>query len=163
MQPGDIFVVRENHPFDVLIRFAQRRRFAVTDAEFNHCGIISTASGETIEALWSGVSYGSVHNYPDRKIISIPDDATRFHILQWSAKRVGDRYSFVSLFVLVLSLMVGAKFRFGRRGTYICSGLVASALTYAGIDMGDDPEWVVPAEIAMWSHANNPLADPVLM
>jgi uncharacterized protein YycO len=163
---GDIFVVQSRHPFDRLIRVAQHRKFPSLDSSWTHCGIIVDACGGTIEAVWNGVEYGNVHNYPSAKVFSVFDvgpfnfdtDFVRTHgyldvqaeIVRWAERRVGLRYGFATIASIAIAVAIDLPYRFEHQGTYICSGLVASALASAGIDLGDNPEWTMPAQIAAW-------------
>jgi cell wall-associated NlpC family hydrolase len=71
-------------------------------------------------------------------------------IVPWVERRVGLRYGFATIASIAIAVAFNLPYRFEHRSTYICSGLVASALTSAGIDLGDDPAWIMPAQIAAW-------------
>lgn len=151
MQPGDIFVVQSRHPFDRLIRWAQGKTYVPRFSKYSHCGVVIDEAGTTAEALWTGISYGSLRNYPEHVIIPIESAYDRRMILHWATMHIGIKYGFATIASIVLTLLTRTKWKFERSGAMICSGYVGSALMYSGHYIQDDPQWVMPAAIAKWA------------
>ena len=163
MTPGDIFVVKSTHPFDRLIRSAQHRKFPALDSSWTHCGVIVDDCGGTVEAVWNGVEYGNIRNYPSARTFSVMDMSlngqhivnpltARLNLVSWAERRVGLRYGFATIASIATSVAFNLPYKFEHDRTYICSGLVACDIDALGVDLGDDPQWTMPAQIAAWGN-----------
>ena len=147
---GDIFLEHDTDWPDRLIQLGQRIRSPKLASHWNHAGIVVDDGGRTVEATNKGVAYDTLGNPSRGETVVIPVEPAeaRAKVVEFAMQRVGDKYSFAAIATIVVTLLTGSRWVWARRGTYICSGLVASALEFASIDMGDDPEWTWPAELA---------------
>ena len=152
---GDIFLEHDTHWPDRMIQLGQRLRSPKLASYWNHAGIVADDNGKTIEATARGVAYDTLGNPSRGETIIIPVEPAeaRARVVAFAMGRVGDRYSYAAIGSIVVTLLTGARWVIAKAGTYICSGLAASALDFASCappgkpDMGDDPEWTYPAEL----------------
>lgn len=155
-QPGDIVLVHAGHVSSRLIRWGQRLRFRGERAHYahwNHVAVITGYHGELIEALFTGVKEGNLSRYAnvDHVVCSaVEHGCDRVQMLAFceSVARARWRYDYAEIVSVVLTLLTGSKWVFGRVGSAICSGLAAEALTRAGVIWPRPPGWMLPADIA---------------
>ena len=151
-QAGDVGWVEQQDFTSWWIRFAQHRKYGkdASEAQWNHVFMVSGAQGEIIEADPSGVSAGNLSEYSGATVtLRRPayTGAAPFTAVAAMRKLQGDKYGFLTIASVALSMLTGTKLRFGLSGTEICSGAVSYALTRANIDMGLDCEFNTPADV----------------
>ena len=148
---GDVFVTTGSGLFDRIVQFGQHWRFPELDAKWSHAGIIVSDAGDTVEAEASGV--GRFQLTPQRVvgIIAIEPAAARLQVAKFALSRVGRHYGWATIACLVLRLLPPDRLTFGVSGDYVCSGLAATAMASAGLDMGDTPADTYPAQLAAWA------------
>jgi uncharacterized protein YycO len=161
-RPGDIFLESDSTFQDWLIQIGQRLRRGKAASKKNHAGIILAATDgkpvRVVEATPSGIAVDDL-NAPGRgeiRIVPVEPQEARDRVVQFAVRRIGRKYGFVEIGSVVLTILTGARLRFGLQGEYICSGLCGAALAFASIDVGDDPEWLWPADLDVPSFTASP-------
>ena len=141
--------------FSRLIQIGQALRFhgdRKPYAYWNHAVWVS--NGELIE-----VSGGRVRTSPFDKYRNIEFHVVRSNLTDDQRREADDfvhyvlnqnrRFGILTLISVSLSLLTGLKLAFGFRGTLICSGLVAAALSAP--QWREDPSHVTPADLAEYA------------
>jgi hypothetical protein len=161
-RPGDVFLEHDSTFQDRLIQFGQALRRGKAASRYNHAGIVIAAGeGKAVrvaEATPSGIAVDDL-DAPGRgeiRIVPVEPQEARNRVVQFAIRRVGRKYGMVEIASVVLTLLTGCRLRFGLQGEYICSGLCGAALTFASVDVGDDPEWVLPADLDVPSFTASP-------
>ncbi len=151
MRAGDIGFVEQRDFTSWWIRFAQRRKYGnVPAAKYNHAFMCADEQGVIIEANPSGVAVDHISKYAGVDVVfKRPPYAVGAAAIAVRAMRsyVGERYGFLTIACVALSMLTGSRLRFGIAGTEICSGACADALTRANIDCGPDPTYDTPADL----------------
>lgn len=160
-KPGDFFLSTNDSIEAKLIKFGERRLFPHVWCWTNHAGRIVHKDGTIIEALARGLELNNISKYTDKNcvVVSPPFSALqRETVVRWSYGRWEEhvKYGFLHIACEALVCLTKTKLRFGIDGQMICSGFVAMGNAETGLDMGDDPGWVMPAELAMWFHVFAP-------
>jgi hypothetical protein len=117
--------------------------------------LITSYKGDLIQAISRGMVRGHLSDYAGQDIEIrrppyVPSTVVSGGDIATSAMEElladHDRYGFMTIASVALTLLTGTKLRFGLDGTEICSGAVAYALTRANVDMGQDAEFSTPAD-----------------
>ena len=66
----------------------------------------------------------------------------------YTEAQVGKAFGFLVMFSLAVWLITGRRLEFRREDHQICSGLVAHALQQGGLEVGQDPTFTLPADLA---------------
>jgi hypothetical protein len=167
-EPGDFILTHSKGLFARLIRFGQRLRYWGIDRRFtrwNHTAIIVTDRGDLVEAL-TGVVRTHISHYKQTEyfLVRLPpnmaDSRDRMQAVAFAEFCVGERYGWVTIVSIALSMLTGAKFAFGITGQSICSGLVIRCLERTNfiIPNGDSPTHVATADLAKWFNVEPPTA-----
>lgn len=169
MERGDIVLCKSKGLIGAAIRFAQRRMRkhyflpipGVEDKwwQWNHIAVVNhdmgngqwtiiqaEAQGVTDHRLLSSVAPGGMY-----KVIPLPDCVDRDQFLEFLESQVGKRYGFMSILSCAVDMILPDMICLRKSDTWICSGLVAAALVFAGFRgalVWPDFYTVVPAEIA---------------
>lgn len=170
MKSGDIVICRSSGLVGKGIRFAQRRMrkhylhspIAGHDDKWwrwNHVAVLNKdmgngdwtifqaeAKGVTDYRLLSTVAPGGEYI-----VIPLPAKANRAKFLAFLKTQVGKHYGYLSILSCFVDMILPDKVCLRRSDTWICSGLVAGALWFAGFPGAfawPDLYTVVPAEIA---------------
>ena len=138
-----------------MIQWAQARRFRGDRrqyANWNHAVWVS--SGCLIEAVGKGViesPYDKYLNVEFALVHSNLTDAERADADQFVRYLLGcpTRYGVATILSIAVSLLLGIRVNFGVRGTVICSGLVAAALSAE--HWRADPSHTMPADLAEYA------------
>lgn len=141
MKPGDIGFAHTTGIMGRAIRFGEAIRGAKNDAKWNHAFIIyqpvsegkdtdwyviqAEASGVTCDKLLSEVAPGG-----DYEIIYNQFDAEK--VLAFAESQVGAKYGFVTIASCVLDILLPDSICLRKSDSWICSGLVAASLMFAG-------------------------------
>lgn len=158
VRPDDIILTHGTYWTGHLIRFGQRLRFRGARRRFatwNHAAVVWDHY-TVVEALGHGVTKSPLTKYDDTEYVVIHtggsnmdhrdhEQLARFVKSVLAAKA---RYGFLEILSLGLTLLIPLPVQFGSPGTMICSGLVASAMTRAGVVWRNSPEYMMPADIA---------------
>lgn len=152
--PGDFFLVHGENFFSRLIQFGQALRFRGKEKHFSywtHCGVFTSLTGDIIEALGNGVIQNNISYYKDYKYIvvhisALPDD--REEMIQFAKACLGDKYGWLTLLSIAISLLSGTKFSFNFDGQEICSGLVTRSLERTTFIPKRDASHMMPADLA---------------
>jgi hypothetical protein len=171
--PGDFILTHGSALTSKLIRFGQRLRIHGKDIVFtyyNHAALVVGDDGALIEALGRGISRVNAAKYRPKeyhlvRIAAHNADRTQaVEFARWAAgevngrgqqippdQRVPQRYGFLTIVSIALTLLTGAKFSFALDGQEICSGLVARAQERVGTIFGErDPGHIMPADLAKY-------------
>jgi hypothetical protein len=138
-----------------LIQWAQARRFPGDRrayAHWNHAVWVS--SDCLIEATRQGVVESPFHKYLDVEFAVVHSnltDAERAEADRFVRYLLGRPtcYGTATLLSIAFSLLLGIRVSFGVRGTVICSGLVAAALSAE--HWRADPSHIMPADLAEYA------------
>ncbi len=154
-QPGDFILIHRKMWFSRLIQFGQRIYYPKKYARWNHCVLVVSKDGNIIEALTKGVAPGHISKYKNYeyylvRVNATDDDAQEILDYANYALTVHQKYSISIFMSLFFGFLLGSRFRFGRIGTTICSGLVATALTRTGAIFEFPPEYCTPADLAKY-------------
>ena len=138
-----------------LIQWAQARRFPGDRrvyAHWNHAVWVS--SDCLIEALRDGVVKSPYEKYRDVEFALVHSNLTDAERADADAfvRYLLERptcYGKATLFSIAFSLVLGIRINFGVRGTVVCSGLVAAALSAE--HWRADPSHIMPADLAEYA------------
>jgi len=157
-KPGNIVLCHSAGILGGAIRIAERRLQDRRYAEWNHVAVLdrqvdgewyiiqAEASGVTCDKKLDSVAPGG--NY---EIIPLPIGADRTKFLKFVRAQVGDKYSWLSIFSAAFDMWLPDAICLRKGFTWICSGLVAAALWFAGFEplmKLNDVYTCTPAEIA---------------
>jgi uncharacterized protein YycO len=145
---GDIFLEHDGTLTDRLIQFGQSLRRGKGASHWNHAGIF-VSEFRVVEATGSGVVMDrfDAKGRGETVVIPVEPATARRKVAEFALARVGRQYGWGEIASIVVSLLTGTKWWIAKQGTFICSGLTASALDYAGIDVGDAPLMAMPADL----------------
>lgn len=166
MQAGDIVICHSKGIIGAGIRWAQRRDrrkfYASADNldkwwDYNHVAILShQANGQwyIIQAEASGVTKDktleSVAPGGSYEVLTLPAHVDREKFLEFANQQVGANYGYLSIVSCALDMALPDAVCLRKANTWICSGLVAGALWYAGFASSKfwpDLYTVTPADI----------------
>lgn len=158
MKPGDLVLCHSAGILGRAIRIAERRLQDSRYAEWNHVAILdrlvdgdwyviqAEAKGVTNDKKLTSVAPGGRF-----EIIPLPLKADRMKLLTFARAQVGDKYSWLSIFSAAFDMWLPDAICLRKGDTWICSGLVAGALWFAGFEplmKLNDVYTCTPAEIA---------------
>lgn len=164
-KPGDFILTHGNSFFSLLIRFGQSLRFFGEDKKYtwwSHAAMIVSEHGDLIEALDAGVRETHISRYKatDYHLVKIDDIVgnitDRNKVVTFAKWCVGQRYGWLNIISIGLSLLTGCKFSFGFDGQSICSGLVARALERTNAIFNRSPSNIMPADLAKYFSVTPP-------
>jgi hypothetical protein len=155
-QTGDFILTHSKGFVSSLIRFGQALRFTGRERGltwWSHAALIVSDDGALIEALGSGVQRSRLDKYlpTDFQLVrlqSLASEDDRRQIVAYAEWALGQRYGFLTILSISLSLLTGGKFTFGFDGQSICSGLVARALERTNAIFDRSPSHIMPADLA---------------
>lgn len=167
---GSFFVVQVEGVVGFLIALGQL--LCLRPSAYGHCGIVISASGDTMEAQPGGARPGHLANYAGRLIrvcdgpilreaaTGVDTARLRADVAAEAVKLRGVPYSpldYVALGMLHLHIPAAGwvRRRVETSGHLICSALVDRAYARAGIHLFTDPDRlpgdVMPADLADWA------------
>lgn len=152
-QAGDFLLTTNDGFLARAIRFGERRRFPPQWCWCNHAALVVDSDGGLIEALAHGLTQSDVYKYKPRDYAVVRPgltDAEREKVVAWAKARFDEHrsYGWITIASEALICLTGTRLTFGVSGDMICSGFVAAALAEGGLDLGDSPEWMMPAGLA---------------
>lgn len=164
MRPGDLVVCHSKGIIGAGIRWSQRHMGDNQYSTWNHVAIVdriyNSYDDETpqclvIQAEAKGVtdnhSLDSIAPGGKYEIIPLPVQVDRSKFLEFVRFQVGEKYGYLSILSCALDMFLPESICLRKSSTWICSGLVAAGLMYAGFKPAlawPDLYTVVPAEIA---------------
>lgn len=152
--PGDFVLVHSPMFISKVIRFGQRLRFRGADrkfAYFNHAAVVVNTAGDLIEATGSGVRRNHITEYDAKEYVVVHTNLSsedQAEMLNYIDSCLGDKYGFITIASIAISLLTGTKFNFGYEGHMICSGLVATGLERGPVIFDKDAVNIMPADLA---------------
>jgi len=154
---GDFILTHSTGLYGTLIRFGEALRYWGTDAQFahwSHAAIFVDDEGTIIEALGGGVQKRNISVYHDTEyvVVYLPESTSRpdrQQAVKFAEHCLRDRYGWLTILSIGLSLLTGGKIGFGIDGQQICSALVARALERIGEIFQESEPWhIMPADLA---------------
>lgn len=154
--PGDFILTHGSGIYSELIRFGQCFRFTGPDVKYaywSHAALITSASGDIVEALSNGVFRRNLIVYNEKEYvlvrIEVSDDDRR-QAVAYAESAIGTRYGWATIVSIALSLISGLRFSFGFDESKICSGLVAGALERTNAIFPRPATHIMPADLAKY-------------
>jgi uncharacterized protein YycO len=129
-----------------LIQFATR-------SAWNHCGLITSAAGDTLEALNTGVTAGSLARFGAKEYVVVDtglSDAQRAAAVRFGTLCAGEPYDWLDLLGIGFDALTHANVVVGTDKHVICSAFVANCLVAAGLTPPDDARMESPGALAAW-------------
>jgi uncharacterized protein YycO len=154
---GDFILTHSTGLYGTLIRFGEGLRYWGTDAQFahwSHAAIFVDDDGTIIEALGGGVQKRNISVYRDTEyvVVYLPESTCRpdrQHAGDFAEFCLSDKYGWLTIVSIGLSLLTGGKFGFGIDGQQICSALVARSIERIGEIFKESEPWhIMPADLA---------------
>jgi uncharacterized protein YycO len=149
-----------------LISLAQKLRFKDADAAYahwSHCALIVDEGGALVEAESAGVTRSPISRYTEDTfhLVRLGSELSaegRKRAVDYTNAQVGQGFGYLAAFGAMIFLLTGLPLRLMRRNHQVCSGLVVRALQKGGLLKGDDPDLMLPADLAKiygvrWSEA----------
>lgn len=169
MRPGDFLLGRADGFLHVVLRIGQGLRLGRKHrhyAHYTHAALVTSASGDLIEAVGDGVRRSHVSCYADKgspyRIVRITaSDEDRRQVVAFAEATLSRRapYAFLANVSTALWAFTGSSLVFFVDGSYTCSGLVAEALERTSARFATNSARVMPAQLAIWFDAPPP--DPL--
>jgi uncharacterized protein YycO len=161
---GDFILTHGNTFYSYMIRFGQALRFWGKDRKYtwwNHAAMIVSPQGDLVEALGTGVMQTNLSKYKqtDYHVIHLgilADDHDRLQVVNYAKWCLGEKYGYLTIASIAVSLIMGGKFKFFYDGQQICSGLVARALERTNVIFDRSPSHIMPADLAKYFNVNPP-------
>ena len=164
-QPGD-FILTHNATWSAkLVQFGQKLRYRGAESKYarwNHTALIVDNQGSIIEALGRGISQSHISDYKPTEYYVVHIDATeadRQEAVAFARACLNQRYGWLTLVSIALSLLTGTKLSFGFDGQQICSGLVARALERTNAIFLPEASHIMPAFLAQYYEVDPPPPD----
>lgn len=154
---GDFLLTHSTGIYGVLVRFGEALRYWGADAPFahwSHAAIFVDDDGGLVEALGGGVQKRNISVYSNTEyvVVHLPESTARTDRQQavaFADHCLNDKYGWLTIVSVGLSLLTGGKFGFGIDGQQICSALVARALERLGEIFTENEPWhIMPADLA---------------
>jgi hypothetical protein len=154
--PGDFILAHRHNPMAWLISLAQKLRFKDADAVYahwSHCALIVDEGGALVEAESAGVTRSPISRYTEDTfhLVRLGSELSaegRKRAVDYTNAQVGQGFGYLAAFGAMIFLLTGLPLRLMRRNHQICSGLVVRALQKGGLLKGDDPDLMLPADLA---------------
>lgn len=143
--------------FGALIRFGQGLRYWGKNkvfAHWNHAAIFVNDDGDIIEALGGGVQRRNIAVYRETEyvVIHLPPstlDLDRSQSVEFARHCLRDKYGWLTIVSIAITLVFGTKLNFVIDGQQICSALVARSLERIGEIFTENEPWhLMPADLA---------------
>lgn len=157
-QAGDLVLCHSKGIIGKAIRFAEKHDRDGKYSKWNHVAILdyqagsdwyiiqAEAKGVTNHRFLTGVAPGGEY-----EIIPLPSSVNREALLYFARTQVGKKYGYTSILSCALNMVLPDFLCLRQANTWICSGLAAGALWFAGFDgatLWPDLYSVTPADIA---------------
>jgi hypothetical protein len=154
LKAGDLAFCHGGGIVDWGIRAAEWLRFR-KGSRYNHVAVLNAPLGDgdwsVIEAESPGVimsTLSSLTAHGEVKIVSVPVVCNRQDVVQFMRFQLGEKYGFLTIASLLVSLILPGSVNFYKPGTWICSAVAAEALRYGGwFHQWDNIYQVSPAQL----------------
>lgn len=137
---GDIVFCHSNGAMGRLIRIGERLRWGEHASYWNHACIVSRVSKGipyVIQADLKGVNEVPLSSTGEYVLVAPPEEVNVDEMMTFLKAQVGSSYGILSILCIALDLITwNAAPSLRRRGTWICSALVAESLRAGG--------WFIP-------------------
>ena len=159
LQDGDIVFAHTKGLIGRAIRFAQKHdRAQKGQSKWNHAAVVykdddgvfrviqATAKGVTDNAHLEDIAPHGTY-----EILPLPFHVDRKQFLGFMASQVGSKYGFLTILSCAFDMYLPDAICLRRANTWICSGLIAGGLWFAGFEGALDwPDLytVTPAQLA---------------
>ena len=147
LKPGDVFATSNPQMLGWMINFVQTMQSDDCSSTYGHCGIITSAQGETFEALWK-IRPGMLEAYTGKQILiarwtGMNENTFKRGMLDILGQS-GQWYPFGRLFLHLFGLP-----KIHRKNSEVCSELTTHFLIKAGATMRSGQNWygVSPDEL----------------
>jgi uncharacterized protein YycO len=156
-RPGDFILTHSVGVFGALIRFGEWLRYSGKDkvySHWSHAAIFVDNNGDIVEALGGGVQKRNISIYTNTEyvVVHLPETTSnddRQQAVSFAKYALNERYGWLTIISIALSLLTGAKLGFGIDGQQICSALVARCIERIGEIFTENEPWhVMPADLA---------------
>lgn len=154
---GDFILTHSTNRAGQIIRFGQAIRFRGKNRKYafwNHCAIITSPTGDIVEALTkTGLTRNNLSKYKGTEYTLVRVDtnkADQEQILRFVDKTVGEKYGWASILSCFLGVLTGSNFVFGVQTQTICSGHVARSQERSGAYFDKCPQNILPADLARY-------------
>jgi hypothetical protein len=167
---GDFILTHGDAWTSKMIRFGQRLRIRGADRKYtywNHAALIVSERGDLVEALGAGVLRTNLSKYKPVEyhlVHTTASTADRVEVVAFGEWAAGDadgndrqRYGWVTIASIALTLLTGGKFNFAIEGQMICSGLVARSQERTDAIFNRTPSHIMPADLAKYYQADPPV------
>ncbi len=153
MRPGDFLLTHRHGILPNLITLAERRRFGPHEAHWSHAALVVDYNGTLVEAETLGVQQSPLARYTPREYRLVRTGGLlsaegRQAVVAYAQSQVGKAFGILVMLSLGAWLMTGRRVYLEWHDHQVCSSLVAHALTLGGIDVGGDPTFLLPADLA---------------
>ncbi len=144
-RPGDLGAETNSSFVARLIQFGQvlhgNRHW-----HWNHIFVVTTAAGDTVEAMGRGVARGRVG---DRKVLNLgcPPGVDRQKVVAFAESKVGVLYNYLGVVLLGIDALFHTRFHTKARGPLFCSELGAEALAAGGWTSSKSAALEYPADL----------------
>ena len=157
-QPGDFILTHGSTFASRLIRVGQHVRFCGRNRRYawwSHAAVIASQDGQLIEAVGHGVrrTHISIYQPTEYTLVrlgALASNDDRAQVVRFAEWCLGQRYGWLTVFSIGLSLLTGAKLTFWYDGQSVCSGLVARALERTSAIFDRSPSHILPADLAKY-------------
>ena len=140
MQAGDLIFAHSKGIIGKAIRFGELFRGGSKGSKWNHVAILdrptdngdwyiiqAEAKGVTNDKLLSSIAPGGHY-----EVVPLPLTVQHKDVLEFARGQVGAKYGIITILSCVLDILLPDAICLRRAHTWICSGLVAGALLFAG-------------------------------
>jgi uncharacterized protein YycO len=155
--PGDFILTHGKSWTSRMIRVGEKLRYWGRDriyTRWNHAAIFVDTNGDIVEALGGGVQRRNISVYKNTEyhVVHLENvvDVDREHETGFALACLGDKYGWLTILSIALSLLFASKLGFGVDGQEICSALVARCLERTGEIFPEDPWRIMPADLAKY-------------
>lgn len=163
---GDILLVRNHNAgsslISNLIMAGERARYGNSEwAVWTHAALITSDTGDLVEALANGVAYSHISKYASEETLIISADSIygvtpdkREFACAFARAQVSLRYDVLDFISLAMTLLTGLDWSLHSDKRFICSQLVARATEcYTAYGYRYPCEQVLPADLAAQFYA----------
>lgn len=146
MKPGDFFLISERDIESRAIQFASH-------SHWNHCGLITSVAGDTIEALSGGVKASTVNRFAPEVCLIVDSklsDAQRVTVCDYAATCLNEPYDWLGLAGIGFDDLTHGTLVIGTAKRVICSAFLARCYETVGLTPPTDARLVSPGGMAQW-------------
>lgn len=155
-EPGDFILTHRRAKYSRLVTFGQRRRFRGPDrhyAHWSHAALVIGPNGQIVQAISEGVEPSTLEEYRDVEYHYIHTgmcDTDRQQAARFAASCLEQKYAWVTIASLGLTLLTNTRMQFGMDGTMFCSELVVRALERGDFIFPKAANLMMPADLAQF-------------